>query len=127
MGVGTPENILEAVERGIDFFDCVLPARNGRHGHLFTRYGKINIQNARYERDDSPIDPSCTCPVCIKYSRAYLRHLFKAKEILALRLAVLHNLHFYNKLMREIRQAIEENRFVTYKRQFLTDFGQNNA
>jgi len=119
MGVGTPQNILEAVERGIDFFDCVLPARNGRHGHLFTSHGKININNAKHERDDSPIDPICTCPACANYSRAYLRHLFKAKEVLAMRLAVIHNLHFYNKMIRDIRKAIEEGCFAAFKREFL--------
>jgi len=121
MGVGTPANILEAVERGIDFFDCVMPARNGRHGHLFTSTGKININNACHEKDDSPIDPACACPTCASYSRAYLRHLFKAREILALRLAVLHNLHFYNTLMVDIRAAIEQNRFAQFKRDYVNN------
>jgi len=113
MGVGTPLNIIEAVSRGIDFFDCVLPARNGRHGKLFTwgDTGSIIIKNERFKDDDAPIDPSCTCPVCKSYSRAYLRHLFKSGEMLAMRLAVLHNLHYYNTLMEKIRQAIEDDTF----------------
>ncbi|MCL2224743.1 MAG: tRNA guanosine(34) transglycosylase Tgt [Defluviitaleaceae bacterium] len=116
MGVGTPQNLLEAIERGVDFFDCVMPARNGRHGHVFTSQGKLNLFNARHERDDSPIDPACNCEVCRTFSRAYIRHLFKAKEMLALRLAVMHNLYFYNALMREARAAIEANNFATFKR-----------
>ena len=124
MGVGTPENLLEAVARGIDFFDCVLPARNGRHGHVFTSGGRLNLFNARHETDDAPIDADCTCPVCAKYSRAYLRHLHKAKEILAMRLSVLHNLFFYNNLMAEIRQALDNGSFAEYKARKLESFGQ---
>jgi len=115
MGVGTPENILEAVARGIDFFDCVLPARNGRHGHLYTSVGKLNLMNICHAKDDSPIDPGCNCPTCKHYSRAYIRHLFKAKEMLAMRLSVLHNLHFYNSLMAKIRLAIENGSFDSFK------------
>ena len=122
MGVGTPENILEAVERGVDFFDCVLPARNGRHGHVFTSRGKLNLFNAKYELDDSPIDAECSCHACKHHSRAYIRHLFKAKEILALRLCVLHNLHFYNNLMAEIRYAIDNGNFTAYKARKLENF-----
>ena len=118
MGVGTPVNIIEGVARGVDFFDCVMPARNGRHGHLFTWQGIINIKNERYARDDSPIDANCSCPVCRRYSRAYLRHLFKAEEMLALRLAVAHNLYFYNSLMTEIRRALDEGRFDAFRREF---------
>jgi len=125
MGVGTPENILEAVERGIDFFDCVLPARNGRHAHVYTNTGKLNLMNAQYELDDAPIDASCTCPACATYSRAYIRHLFKAKEMLAMRLCVLHNLHFFNQLMQEIRDALDAGAFAAYKRGKLAGF-QNN-
>lgn len=116
MGVGTPENILEAVERGVDFFDCVYPARNGRHGHAYTNHGRMNLLNARYEADDAPLDALCGCPVCKTYSRAYIRHLLKAKEMLGLRLMVTHNLYFYNTLMEEIRDAIEKRRFKEYKR-----------
>ena len=116
MGVGTPANILESVERGVDFFDCVYPARNGRHGHAYTNHGKMNLMNARYERDDRPLDESCDCPVCRKYSRAYIRHLLKAKEMLGLRFMVTHNLYFYNHLMEEIREAIEQGRFQDYKK-----------
>ena len=115
MGVGTPENLLEAVARGIDFFDCVLPARNGRHGHVFTSHGKINLHNACHKLDNNPIDTNCGCPACNYFSRAYIWHLFKAKEMLAMRLCVLHNLYFYNKLMADIRNAIDENRFETFK------------
>ncbi|MBQ5709743.1 MAG: tRNA-guanine transglycosylase, partial [Anaerotignum sp.] len=122
MGVGTPENILEAVERGVDFFDCVLPARNGRHAHVYTNFGKLNLLNAKFEKDDTPIDPTCGCPACRKYTKAYIRHLFKAKEMLAMRLCVMHNLYFFNSLMEEIRQAIEEDRFHEYKKQKLEDF-----
>ena len=111
MGVGTPGNIIEAVKRGVDLFDCVMPSRNARHGHLFTWNGIINLNNAKYERDDSPIDPECDCPVCRSHSRAYIRHLFKAKEVLGMRLAVMHNLYFYNKLMEKIREAIENDTF----------------
>ena len=125
MGVGTPENILEAVERGVDFFDCVLPARNGRHAHVYTNKGKLNLLNAKYEKDDSPIDDTCGCPACRRYSRAYIRHLFKAKEMLAMRLGVMHNLYFFNSMMEEIRQAIEEDRFHAYKAAKLDGFREN--
>jgi len=123
MGVGTPENILEAVARGIDFFDCVLPARNGRHGHVYTSTGKLNLHNARFERDDTPIDGACGCPTCKHFSRAYVRHLFKAKEMLALRLCVLHNLYFYNALMADIRLAIDSGTFETFKAESLAKWG----
>lgn len=116
MGVGTPMNILEAVERGVDFFDCVYPARNGRHGHAYTNHGKMNLQNARYELDDRPLDETCDCPVCRHYSRAYIRHLLKAREMLGLRLMVTHNLYFYNTMMEEIRDAIEKGCFQEYKK-----------
>lgn len=118
MGVGTPGNIIEGVARGVDFFDCVMPARNGRHGHLFTWNGIINIKNEKYARDDSPIDPQCSCPVCRRYSRAYLRHLIKADEMLAMRLAVLHNLSFYNELMRRIRVSLEDGTFQSFRREY---------
>ena len=111
MGVGTPGNIIEAVKRGVDLFDCVMPSRNARHGHLFTWHGIINLNNAKYERDNTPIDEECDCPVCQTYSKAYIRHLFKAKEVLGMRLAVMHNLYFYNKLMEKIRTALEEDTF----------------
>ena len=117
MGVGTPVNILEAVERGIDFFDCVYPSRNGRHGHVYTSLGKRNLFNAKYSTDDRPIEEGCGCPACQHYSRAYIRHLLKAKEMLGMRLCVLHNLYFYNHLMEEIREALEEERFDTYKKE----------
>ena len=116
MGVGTPANILEAVERGVDFFDCVYPTRNGRHGHLYTNYGKINLFNAKYELDSAPIEEGCGCPACKRYSRAYIRHLLKAKEMLGMRLCVLHNLYFYNTMMEEIRDALDEGRFAEYKK-----------
>ena len=119
MGVGTPANILEGVERGVDFFDCVYPSRNGRHGHLYTNHGKINLFNAKYELDDRPIEEGCGCPACRRYSRAYIRHLLKAKEMLGMRLCVLHNLYFYNTMMEEIRDALDEGRFAAYKRQKL--------
>lgn len=119
MGVGTPVNILEAVERGIDFFDCVYPSRNGRHGHVYTNNGKLNLFNAKYELDDKPIEENCSCPACKSYSRAYIRHLLKAKEMLGMRLAVLHNLYFYNTLMEEIRQALEVGNFKEYKKRKL--------
>ncbi|RXI49058.1 tRNA guanosine(34) transglycosylase Tgt [Clostridium tetani] len=119
MGVGLPSNILEAVDRGVDFFDCVLPARNGRHGHVFTKYGKINLMNAKFELDGNTIDEGCECPACKHYSRAYIRHLFKAKEMLAMRLCVLHNLYFYNKLMEDIRKAIEGDYFKEFKEEKL--------
>ena len=115
MGVGTPANILEAVQRGVDFFDCVMPSRNARHGHLFTSKGIININNNKYELDDSPIDSKCDCELCRNYSRAYLRHLFKAKEILGMRLAVVHNMRFYNRLMENIRQNLENGTFKKFK------------
>ena len=118
MGVGTPSNIIEGVSRGIDLFDCVLPARNGRHGHLFTWSGILNIKNEKYQLDDAPIDPECKCPVCRRYSRAYLRHLFKAEEILALRLAVLHNLYFYNNLLERIRFSIENRDFDGFRNKY---------
>ena len=115
MGVGTPANILEAVDRGVDFFDCVYPSRNGRHGHVYTNHGKINLFNAKYELDDRPIEEGCQCPACRTYSRAYIRHLLKAKEMLGMRLCVLHNLYFYNTMMEEIRDAIEQGRYKEYK------------
>ncbi len=115
MGVGTPSNIIEGVARGVDFFDCVMPARNARHAKLFTWSGTMNLKNARYERDERPVDAQCDCPVCRRYSRAYLRHLFKAEEMLAMRLAVMHNLYFYNKLMERIRQALDEGRFAAFR------------
>ena len=116
MGVGTPANILEAVERGVDFFDCVYPSRNGRHGHLYTNRGHINLLNARYELDDTPIEEGCQCPACRRYSKGYIRHLLKSGEMLGLRLCVLHNLYFYNHMMEEIRDAIDEGRFAQYKK-----------
>ena len=119
MGVGTPANILEGVDRGIDFFDCVYPSRNGRHGHVYTNQGKINLFNQKYEKDMHPIEEGCQCPACRSYSRAYIRHLFKAKEMLGMRLCVLHNLYFYNKMMEEIRDAIEQHRYAEYKTQKL--------
>lgn len=122
MGVGTPANILEAVDRGVDFFDCVYPSRNGRHGHAYTNFGKINLLNARFETDDRPIEEGCGCPACKHYSRAYIRHLLKAKEMLGLRLIVLHNLYFYNTMMEEIRTAIRENRYQAYKKAKLEGF-----
>lgn len=118
MGVGTPGNIIESVWRGVDFFDCVMPARNGRHGHLFTWDGIINIKNAKYERDEGPISRDCDCPVCRRYSRAYVRHLFKAEEMLAMRFAVTHNLWFYNDLMCRIRKALEEGSFAGFRERY---------
>ena len=118
MGVGTPSNIIEAVARGVDFFDCVMPARNARHAKLFTWQGAINLKNAKYERDENPIDPECDCPVCRRYTRSYLRHLFKAEEMLAMRLSVMHNLYFYNMLMTRIRAAIDEGRFAQFRREY---------
>ena len=116
MGVGTPANILEAVDRGVDFFDCVYPSRNGRHGHVYTRQGHLNLFNAQYETDDRPIEEDCCCPACRRYSRAYIRHLLKAKEMLGMRLCVLHNLRFYNRLMEEIRAALDAGTFAEYKK-----------
>ena len=121
MGVGTPANILEGVERGIDFFDCVYPTRNGRHGHLYTNQGRINLFNAKYELDSRPIEEGCGCPACRRYSRAYIRHLLKAKEMLGMRLCVLHNLYFYNRMMEEIRDALDAGDFAGYKKRKLED------
>ena len=119
MGVGTPANILEAVDRGVDFFDCVYPTRNGRHAHLYTKFGKINLMNAKYETDDRPIEEGCGCPTCRRYSRAYVRHLLKAKEMLGMRMCVLHNLYYYNHLMEEIRAAIEAGNYAAFKKETL--------
>ncbi len=116
MGVGTPKDILEGVERGVDFFDCVYPSRNGRHGHLYTGSGTVRLLNARYELDDRPIEEGCNCPACRRYSRAYIRHLLKAKEMLGMRLCVLHNLYFYNTLMADIRKSLDEGRFASFKK-----------
>ena len=118
MGVGTPGNIIESVYRGVDFFDCVMPARNGRHGHLFTWNGIINIRNEKYLRDESPIDPQCDCPVCRRYSKAYIRHLFKAEEMLAMRFSVMHNLYFYNDLMQKIRDALEKGEYEAFRAKY---------
>ncbi len=120
MGVGTPWNIIEAVYRGIDFFDCVMPSRNARHGYLFTWEGTVNVLNRKYERDNSPISPSCNCPVCQNYSKGYIRHLFKSKEMLGMRLAVMHNLYFYNELMQKIRDAIDEDRYEEFYNKYRT-------
>ncbi len=125
MGVGTPENILEAVERGIDFFDCVLPARNGRHGHIYTNEGKLNLFNQKHEKDMRPLSEECQCPTCQKYSRAYIRHLLKAKEMLGMRLCVMHNLHYFNNLMTEIREALDKGEFAAYKKMRLEGYKQN--
>ncbi len=122
MGVGTPANILEAVDRGVDFFDCVYPSRNGRHGHVYTKYGKLNLFNKKYQLDSRPIEERCGCPACKSYSRAYIRHLLKAKEMLGMRLCVLHNLYFYNNMMEEIRDAIEAGRYKEYKAEKLAGF-----
>lgn len=122
MGVGTPANILEAVERGVDFFDCVYPTRNGRHGHAYTSKGKINLLNAKYEADDRPLEEGCKCPVCRTYSRAYIRHLLKAREMLGLRFMVIHNLYFYNHLMEEIREAVKKHSFREFKKRKLEGF-----
>jgi queuine tRNA-ribosyltransferase len=122
MGVGTPANILEAVDRGVDFFDCVYPTRNGRHGHAYTNHGRMNLLNVKYELDDRPVEEGCQCPTCRTYSRAYIRHLLKAKEMLGMRLLVLHNLYFYNHMMEEIREAIRSKRYKEYKRQKLEGF-----
>lgn len=127
MGVGTPANILEGVERGVDFFDCVYPSRNGRHGHVYTNQGKLNLFNAKFELDARPIEESCQCPACQHYSRAYIRHLLKAKEMLGMRLCVLHNLYFYNTMMEEIRDALDEGRFASYKRNKLEGFRETQA
>jgi len=124
MGVGTPVNILEAVERGVDFFDCVYPTRNGRHAHVYTNFGKINLMNAKYELDDSPIEEGCKCPTCQRYSRAYIRHLLKAKEMLGMRLCVLHNLYFYNNLMTEIRDALDKGCFGEFKKNKISSMMQ---
>ena len=126
MGVGTPANILEAVERGVDFFDCVYPTRNGRHGQLYTNRGKLNIKNKQYELDERPIAEDCGCPVCRRYTRAYIIHLMKADEMLGMRFCVLHNLYFYNNMLKEIREAIEEGRFSEYKKMRLEGFNENN-
>lgn len=125
MGVGTPENILEAVDRGIDFFDCVLPARNGRHGHIYTNHGKMNLFNQKFEKDMAPLSEECNCPVCQKYSRAYIRHLLKAKEMLGMRLCVIHNLHYFNNLMSEIRDALDQGNFAEYKKMRLEGYKNN--
>ena len=122
MGVGTPANIIEAVDRGIDFFDCVYPSRNGRHGHVYTHHGKLNLFNKKFELDPRPIEEGCQCPSCRTYSRAYIRHLLKAKEMLGMRLCVLHNLYFYNHLMEEIRGAIDEHRYKEFKKTTLEGF-----
>lgn len=124
MGVGTPANILEAVDRGVDFFDCVYPSRNGRHGHVYTNIGKLNLFNARFQTDERPIEEGCQCPACRDYSRGYIRHLLKAKEMLGMRLCVLHNLYFYNHMMSEIRDAIDEGRYQEYKKGKLAGFEQ---
>ena len=124
MGVGTPVNILEAVERGVDLFDCVMPSRNARHGHLFTSKGIINISNKKYERDFGPIDENCQCPTCKNHSRAYVRHLMKADEMLGHRLCVMHNLWFYNTLMEDIRKALDEGRFAEFKREAVERIGK---
>ena len=118
MGVGTPSNIIEGVARGVDFFDCVMPARNARHAKLFTWSGTRNMKNAKYERDERPIDPECDCPVCRRYSRAYIHHLFKAEEMLAMRLSVMHNLYFYNKLTERIREALDNGTFAQFRKKY---------
>ncbi|MBR3276625.1 MAG: tRNA guanosine(34) transglycosylase Tgt [Eubacterium sp.] len=125
MGVGTPENILEGIDRGVDFFDCVYPSRNGRHGHVYTNRGKLNLFNAKFELDERPIEEGCGCPACRRYSRAYIRHLLKAKEMLGMRLCVLHNLYFYNTMMTEARNALESGRFSAYKKEKLEGFKEN--
>jgi len=126
MGVGTPANILEAVDRGVDFFDCVYPTRNGRHANVYTKYGKLNLLNAKYELDQNPIEEGCKCPACRRYSRAYIRHLLKAKEMLGMRLCVLHNLYFYNHLMEDIRLALDEGRFKEFKKEMLQSMEKNS-
>jgi queuine tRNA-ribosyltransferase len=125
MGVGTPKDILEGVERGVDFFDCVYPSRNGRHGHLYTNYGTVRLLNAQYELDERPIEEGCNCPACRHYSRAYIRHLLKAKEMLGMRLCVMHNLYFYNKLMEEIRDAIDNGCYASYTKEKLAGMEGN--
>ena len=127
MGVGTPANIIEAVDRGVDFFDCVYPTRNGRHAHLYTKFGKINLMNAKYETDDRPVEEGCGCPTCQRYSRAYIRHLLKAKEMLGMRMCVLHNLYYYNHLMEEIRAAIEAGNYAAFKKEALEKMAQGAA
>lgn len=127
MGVGTPANILEAVDRGVDFFDCVYPSRNGRHGHAYTNQGKLNLFNQKYEKDTRPLEEGCNCPACRRYSRAYIRHLLKAKEMLGMRLLVLHNLYFYNLMMEEIRDAIDAGRYQSYKEEKLYGMKQGSA
>ncbi|MDF2943505.1 MAG: tgt [Herbinix sp.] len=127
MGVGTPANILEAVDRGVDFFDCVYPTRNGRHGNAYTNFGKMNLLNAKYELDDRPIEEGCGCPACKHYSRSYIRHLLKAKEMLGMRFLVLHNLYFYNHMMEEIREAIRNKRYQEYKREKLEGFVRSES
>ena len=124
MGVGTPANILEGIRRGVDFFDCVLPARNGRHGNVYTDRGKMNLMNAQYERDMRPIDEGCGCPACRHYSRAYIRHLFKAKEMLAMRLCVLHNLYYYNTLMARVREAMENGSVESFIQERLDGYNE---
>lgn len=119
MGVGTPANILEAVDRGVDFFDCVYPSRNGRHGHCYTNHGKLNLMNARFALDDRPIEEGCQCPTCQRYSRSYVHHLLKRGEMLGMRFSVLHNLYFYNKMLQEIREAIEKHEYQAYKKEKL--------
>ena len=123
MGVGTPENIIEGVARGIDFFDCVMPARNGRHGHLFTWDGIRNIKNEKYAEDNRPIDENCSCPVCSRYSRSYIRHLFKCEEMLAMRFAVMHNLYFYNALMQRIRDSLDNGTFTQFRAEYSKKLG----
>lgn len=127
MGVGTPLNIVEGVYRGVDFFDCVYPSRNGRHGHAYTHHGKINLNNAKYTYDETPIEEGCGCPACRSYSRAYIHHLFKAKEMLGMRLLVLHNLYFYNHLMEEIRDAIDEHRYEKFRQEFTEAYEDNES
>ena len=124
MGVGTPENIIEGVYRGVDFFDCVMPSRNARHGFLFTWEGTVNLNNKKYERDTSPISASCGCPTCRNYSKGYIRHLLKSKEMLGMRLAVMHNLYFYNELMQKIRDALDEGRYTEFYNRYATSLSQ---
>ena len=127
MGVGTPLNIVEGVYRGVDFFDCVYPSRNGRHGHAYTHHGKINLNNSKFTFDETPIEEGCGCPACRSYSRAYIHHLFKAKEMLGMRLLVLHNLYFYNHLMEEIRNAIDEHRYEKFRQDFTDAYIENES